>query len=202
MFGVILGCAMGNVVSMPLCRIYYFSSLNEALDLAGRQNFIYCKSGGDDAILIAWNEQAIERMHACLNELPDGWTYELRKPTLTDSVASLPFFDVLLLLKNNFESTEWWFETGIYFKPADRLCRTHADSWWSWDHAEALIRSHLDRTARICSTTELAAEALCKLGWMLARRQHTFENLILSLKRLRTVFLAECDSPSLRKTPP
>ena len=55
LYGTILGCTMGNVVSMPLCRISYFSSLNEALDMAGRHNFLYGKSGGDDAILIAWN---------------------------------------------------------------------------------------------------------------------------------------------------
>ena len=131
-------------------------------------------------------------MHACLNALPDGWTYELRKPLLSESEASLPFFDVELLLQNNTERTEWWFETRIYFK---RLCRTHADSWWSWDHAEALIRSHLDRTARICSSTDLAVEAVRTLGWMLARRQHSFENLVLSLKRLKTVFLAQCSCP-------
>ena len=133
-------------------------------------------------------------MHECLNELPDGWRYELRRPLVTENDSSLSFFDVMLFLRSNFERTEWWFDTGIFFKPADRLFRTHADSFWSWDHAEALIRSHLDRTARICSSMDLATEALRKLGWMLARRRHNFESLVLSLKRLKTV-LAQCPCP-------
>ena len=42
---------------------------------------------------------------------------------------------------------------------------------------------------------DLATEALRKLGWMLARRRHNFESLVLSLKRLKTVFLAQCPCP-------
>ena len=45
-FGRVLGCTMGNVVSMPLCRIYYFTSREEALNLVGMFRFFYAKSGG------------------------------------------------------------------------------------------------------------------------------------------------------------
>ena len=59
--GRINGCTMGNVISMALCRIYYFCSLEEAINLVGKEKFIYAKSGGDDALIVARDEQVSTR---------------------------------------------------------------------------------------------------------------------------------------------
>ena len=191
LFGRVLGCTMGNVISMPSCRIYYFSSIDEALDRVGRWKFIYCKSGGDDALLLAWETEDIDLLHATLNDLDDGWTYELRKPSVG---GHLPFFDVDIWAHERHDAT-WEFATGIFFKEADLLRRTNANAFWSWDHAEALLRAHLDRTAKICSDVETATTALRKLGRMMARREHPLQALILSCARLNPLFLAEASCP-------
>ena len=90
--GRINGCTMGNVISMALCRIYYFCSLEEAINLVGKEKFIYAKSGGDDALIVAWDEASIDSLMKALNDLPDNWQYEIRKPDNN----GLPFFDTLL----------------------------------------------------------------------------------------------------------
>ena len=92
--GRINGCTMGNIISMALCRIYYFCSLEEAINKVGKEKFIYVKSGGDDALILAWKETDIEELITQLNLLPDNWTYELRKlrmeasPSLTRDLPS------------------------------------------------------------------------------------------------------------------
>ena len=126
-----------------LCRIYYFC-LKEAINKVGKEKFIYVKSGGDDALILAWKETDIEELITQLNLLPDNWTYELRKP----ENGSLPFFDTRLVLRPS-DKGQWIIDTGVYFKPTDLLNRTHATSFWSWDHQEALLRSHLHRAAPI-----------------------------------------------------
>ena len=92
-FGRVLGCTMGNITSMPLCRVYYFCSLEEAMNIMGIKKFIYCKSGGDDALCITWEEEDLREFQKILNELPDGWSYELRLP---NEEGKLSFFDVML----------------------------------------------------------------------------------------------------------
>ena len=69
--GRINGCTMGNVISMALCRIYYFSSLEEAIEAVGPNKFIYAKSGGDDALIVAWRDEDIDMLLTQLNALPD-----------------------------------------------------------------------------------------------------------------------------------
>ena len=189
-FGRVLGCTMGNITSMPLCRVYYFCSLEEAIGQVGRGGFIYCKSGGDDALCLVWDEEDLRRLHRELNELPDGWSYEMRLP---DEEGKLSFFDVMLERKEDTNEGGWIIETSVFFKPADGLLRTNAKSFWSWDHAEALVRSHLDRIAKVCSTTQGTVEGMRKLGVILARREHPLEQLFLSFCRLNPSFLAERD---------
>ena len=188
-FGRILGCTMGNITSMPLCRVYYFCSLEEAMNEVGMDKFIYCKSGGDDALCLVWEEEDLLNLHRELNALPDGWNYELRLPS---DDGMLPFFDVELRWKKEPNQQGGWFiETGVYFKEADELLRTDASSFWSWDHAEALLRSHLDRVAKICSSPENTIEGMKKMGVLLARRRHPMEQIFLSFARLNPTFLAE-----------
>ena len=184
--GRINGCTMGNIISMALCRIYYFCSLEEAINKVGKEKFIYVKSGGDDALILAWKETDIEELITQLNLLPDNWTYELRKP----ENGSLPFFDTRLALRPS-DKGQWIIDTGVYFKPTDLLNRTHATSFWSWDHQEALLRSHLHRVAKICTNIPDAIRGLKKLGKMLAKREHPLENIIYSFERLNPTFLAE-----------
>ena len=141
----------------------------------GIKKFIYCKSGGDDALCITWEEEDLREFQKILNELPDGWSYELRLP---NEEGKLSFFDVMLEWKREDEGNLWLLETGVFFKEADELRRTHASSFWSWDHAEALLRTHLDRIAKICSSPELTIEALKKMGTMLARRDHPLDSFL------------------------
>ena len=112
---------------------------------------------------------------------------------MLDKEDKLPFFDVLLQLKQDPHDHLWFLETSVFFKEADELRRTHASSFWSWDHAEALLRSHLDRIAKICSSPHTTLEALETLGTLLARRGHPLEQLILSFRRLNPSFLAESE---------
>ena len=121
-----------------------------------------------------------------LNPLPDNWTYEVRKP----NQHGLPFFDTNLMIQASDEGL-WTIETGVYFKPTDLLNRTHASSFWSWDHQEALMRSHLHRIAKICTNTGAATKGLNEMGKMLAKRGHPMENIIYSFERLNPQFLAD-----------
>ena len=72
MYGKINGCTMGNVISMALCRIYYFCSLEEAINAIGTEKFLYVKSGGDDALILAWTKGTIPKLIDVLNNLPDN----------------------------------------------------------------------------------------------------------------------------------
>lgn len=197
-YGKINGCTMGNVISMALCRIYYFSSLEEAINLVGPSRFVYAKSGGDDALIIAWDKTSIEKLMRTLNELPDNWNYEFRAP---DANHSLSFFDCQITRTHNPANNTWLLQTGVHFKPTDMLNRTDASSHWSWDHQEALLRSHLHRAAILCSNIEQTREALNKIGQMLAKRHHPRENIITSFERLNTSFLIESMSERTTVSP-
>ena len=183
---------------MALCRIYYFCSLEEAITLTGAHNFVYAKSGGDDALVIAWNKGTIERLIQTLNQLPDNWKYEYRPP---DTQGNLPFFDCNLRRIFTAHQGTWSFETGVHFKPTDKLNRTDASSFWSWDHQEALLRSHLHRTAILCNTKQQTEQALNTLGTLLARRNHPMEGVISSFQRLNPTFLIEIQQQKTTLTP-
>ena len=188
LFGKILGCTMGSMISMALCRIYYFTSLSEAIDIVGKDRLVWLKSGGDDALVVAWNEETIDYLLRTLNDLDDNWKYELRKP---NDRNELSFFDLKLKLVRDPTNDTWTFLTGVFFKPTDSLNRTCASSFWSWDHAEALLRTHLHRTATLCSSIDEATDAILKLGNILAKRNHPLEYIVSAVERLNPVFRAE-----------
>ena len=192
LYGKILGCTMGSMISMALCRIYYFTSLIEAIDTIGANELVWLKSGGDDALVIAWKDNTIDLLLDTLNNLDDNWRYELRKP---DPNGTLSFFDLDLKLHQQPDETLWTFQTGVFFKPTDSLSRTCASSFWSWDHAEALLRTHLHRTAILCSSINEAALGILKLGTILARRHHPLDQILTALERLNPVFRAEHPVP-------
>ena len=98
----------------------HFCSLEEAIDTIGTEKFLYVKSGGDDALILAWTKGTIPKLIDVLNNLPDNWHYEYRPP---DEEGNLPFFDCNLAYRNNPHKRTWFFDTGVYFKPTDKLNR-------------------------------------------------------------------------------
>ena len=186
--GRFVGCTMGNQISKASCEIYYFEAIRQGLQVAPAGQIIFVRAGGDDSIIIAWSDHAIRSLLDAMRNLHDGWSYTLK---LMDSDNELAFFDVRVRRRQLPESHFWVLDTEVFFKEADTLMRTWASSFWSDTHAEALLRAHLLRVCRYCSTVEGAVVSAQALGVVLARRQHPLENMLQSFARLRPHFLVD-----------
>ena len=191
-YGRFTGCTMGNVVSKPLCEIYYFGAFKEALARLPSLTVFYIRAGGDDSVIMAHSDEDICILHAEMLNADDGWSFELK---MMERDQPLSFFDVELRRCLDSNSGLWIVHTGVHFKPTDALLRTHADSFWPRAHQDALLRSHLLRITRLCSTRETVTQAARTVGRLLARRRHPLEDLIDSLRQLEPQFLCDMIPP-------
>ena len=152
----------------------------------------YIRAGGDDSLIMAHSDEDIRILHADMLNADDGWSFELK---MMERDQPLSFFDVELRRCLDSNHGLWIVQTGVHFKPTDALLRTHADSFWPRAHQDALLRSHLLRITRLCSTRETVTQAARTVGRLLARRRHPLEDLIDSLRQLEPQFLCDMIPP-------
>ena len=169
-------------------KFIIFGAFREALGRLPGLSIFYIRAGGDDSVIMAHSDDDIRTLHCEMVNADDGWGFELK---LMGDNNWLSFFDVELHRCWEPSARRWTIQTGVHFDPPDALLRTHAESLWPRVHQDALLRAHLLRITRLCSTHETVARAVQNVGYLLARRRHPLEGLIEALRRLNPQFLID-----------
>ena len=165
------GVAMGSPLGVLFAETYMAHIESKALDSLNVKPHTYCRYI-DDIFVDVQDEDQLHNVKAALEE------QSVLRFTVEPSISHrIPFLDVQI------DATDGPFITTVYRKPTDTCHCLRGDSECPDKYKESVIRAHINRAIKHCSSWPLLHQELQRIKQILVNNKYTVTDIDSHIRR-------------------